>query len=140
MLLSPSRVFIRRRCWGDSSGACFSRAVGINQLSSQVSFHHSTSTHRALQVRMENRPAPMGPPSTLHFNLVAETPKGAFPVIPTPVEVGCTQELRSSCDISLRAMPPSRRSSNFQLLRSRRTLMSRVCWCDGFAFKSSFNP
>lgn len=34
------------------------------------------------QIRIENRPGPMGPPSTLHFNIIAETPKGFVPYLP----------------------------------------------------------
>lgn len=38
------------------------------------------------QVRSENRPGPMGPPSTVHFNIIAETPKGFVPYLPPPAE------------------------------------------------------
>ena len=31
---------------------------------------------------MENRPGPMGPPSTLHFNILADSPKGVVPFVP----------------------------------------------------------
>ncbi len=51
-------------------------------------FFWNESIFSILQVSTESRPGAMGPPSTSHFTLVVDTPKGFAPYTPQqPIDV-----------------------------------------------------